>query len=212
MALEEFWRNVRRAVTLIRPSAIADSPRISTEEISRSLASADLWLVRGAVGGYDEKDFPFLSPEELSRLTAAVQQFRDVAVTVSPRGPATRQQIETARPAFQSIVELLEFDRFADADAFRIGKEIERRLAPDRPAELAELRFETGPDSTGDPGLWVWAFVAESGEHRKDVFFGAVDKIEPHLGPIAWDVASGRQPYILFRSTLDQLAPEAAAR
>ena len=212
MALEEFWKNVRRAVKLIRPNPIADSPRISTDEISGSLASANLWLVRGAVGGYDEREFPFLTPAELSRLSTAVQQFRDVAITVNPRGPATRQQIEKARPAFQSIVELLEFDRFADPEAFRIGKEIERRLAPDRPAELAELRFETGPDSTGDPGLWVWAFVVETGEHDTEAFHSAAEVIDLILSPVTREVAPDRWPYILFRSTLDQLELEAIAQ
>ena len=214
MALEEFWQNVRRAARLIRPpNAVADSPRIHADEISRRLASDDLWLVRGAVFGYDGKDFEFLPPEELDRLTTAVKTFHDVAKMVDPRVPATDAQVEAARPAFERIVGRLEFDRFADAEAFRLGKRIESCLLADGwPAELAELRFETGPDSTGDPGLWVWAFVAETGEHDEGAFHSAAAEIDRVLDPLTRDIAPDRWPYILFRSTLDQLELEAAAR
>ena len=45
----------------------------------------------------------------------------------------------------------MEFDRYGDAEAYRIGKQIERALEGRRPPELAELRFNTGTDNTGDP-------------------------------------------------------------
>lgn len=118
---------------------------------------------------------------------------------------------EFAKPIFASILKELEFHRFGDAEAFRIGKEIERRIAPDRPGELAELRFETGPDSTDDPGLWVWAFITELGEHDLARFHSSANAIESILDPIARAVAPERWPYILFRSTLDQLELEATA-
>ena len=166
MALERFWQSVRTAARMIRPPAVvADSPRIPSDVIAKRLASSDLWLAPDSVRGYDENDFQFLTQEERNRLTEAVGRFKRVAEAVNPRGPAPIERVEAARPAFQQIVEQLEFDRFGDAEAYRIGKEIELKMDRERPERLAELRFETGLDSTGDPGLWVWAFVSETGEH-----------------------------------------------
>ena len=58
-------------------------------------------------------------------------------------------------------MEFLEFDRYADAEAYRLGKLIERELRPRWPVELAQLRFNTGLDHSGDPALWVWAYLTE---------------------------------------------------
>jgi len=119
--------------------------------------------------------------------------------------------VAVASPLLEEIVLFFQFDRFFSAEAFRIGKQIERQIAPLRPVELAELRFATGSDSTGDPGLWVWAFVAETGEHDEEVFFRAVDKIEPVLMPASRAVAPEGRVYLYFRSTLDQLEVEGVA-
>ncbi len=212
MALDKFWLNVRTAARMIRPPAVvADSPRIPAEVIAKRLASADLWLAPVAVRDYDENDFQFLSQEERNRLSDAVSRFKLVAGSVNPRGPATTEQVEKARPAFQQIVELLEFDRFGDAEAFRIGKTIEKRLEPVRPDRLVELRFETGLDSTGDPALWVWVFVSETGKHDKNVFFEGVDQIEPILKELSYEEAPEGRAYLRFRSILDQPAVDGVA-
>jgi hypothetical protein len=55
---------------------------------------------------------------------------------------------------------MLEFDRYGDAEAYRPGKQIERALHISRPPELAELRFNSGIDHSGDPALWIWAFLS----------------------------------------------------
>lgn len=214
MALEEFWRNVRTASRLIAPPAVvADSPRISAEMIAKRLGAADVWLAPAAMRGYDEGDLLFLTADERQRLSEAVSHFLSVAKKVNPRGPASIELAEEARPAFQQIVGLLEFDRYGDAEAFKLGKSIEHKLATYGIGlpQLDHLRFRTGLDNTGDPALWVWAFIKESAHHDEATFFAAVDEIDPYLFPVAREVAQERWPYISYRSTLDQPAIEAVA-
>jgi len=206
MALEEFWRNVRRAARLIRPpNVVADSPRISVDEITERLGTDDLWITRGAVAGYVEADFAFLSPAERDRLTKAVAQFLIVANGLDPRQKVTSAQFEQALHPFVQIVEMLAFDRYGDAEAFRIGKEVEQKLAANWSPYLDHLRFRTGLDSTDDPALWVWVFVTETGEYDDATFLARADVIEDVLRPVAWSVAPEGRVYLHFRTTSDLL-------
>ena len=116
MAFEDFWRNVRRAARLIRSEGVvADSQRFPSEEIAKHLATGAFWLTPGAVGDYDEADFAFLERDEVAQLSKSVLRFRQLAQTVNPRGPVTREQLAEAIPLFQVIIERLEFERFADS-------------------------------------------------------------------------------------------------
>jgi hypothetical protein len=146
MALLDFWNNVRTAARMIAPRAIVDAPRLDAGDIERALRGATFWLTRGAVAGYEESDFSFLPEAERARLTQLVTEFREVASTVKPAAPAPESAVEKALPLFLDIVNTLEFDRYGDAEAFRLGKLIEQALEPHRPPELAELRFNTGLD------------------------------------------------------------------
>jgi hypothetical protein len=207
MSLEEFWQNVRRSAQFNPPSAEVEYVLHKLGKEADTLLSLNLWISTVTVRGYDEKDFAFLTADERQRLTAAVSQFRTVAEEVNPRGSATPEQVEQAQPAFQQVVEMLEFDRFEDVEAFRIGKEIERRINKVRPQHLDRLRYRTGLDSTSDPALWIWVFVAETGEYDDTRFLERANAIEAILEPIAREVAPEGRVYLHFRSTSD--LPEA---
>ena len=71
----------------------------------------------------------------------------------------------------------MEFDRFADPEAYRLGKQIDRELRPYWPPELAELRFKSGLDHTGDPGLWIWVFLTEEISREDKTFLEAATRL-----------------------------------
>jgi hypothetical protein len=58
--------------------------------------------------------------------------FKQVAVQVPPAAPANPDQIEKARPLLRDIIALMEFDRYGDAEAYPIGKRIERGIESQR--------------------------------------------------------------------------------
>jgi hypothetical protein len=141
MALPEFWTNVWVASGLVPPLTIADSPRIDTASIESALRRGTQWLTPRAVHGFDETEFSFLTASQAERLAKLVEDFREVAAKAGPTAPAAPEVLDSAMSLFREIVEMLEFDRYGDAGAYRLGKQIERELQPCRPTELAELRF-----------------------------------------------------------------------
>ena len=211
MAFQDFWWNVLTAASVTRPGRIADIPRITSDDISTRLRVNNFWARPKSVSGFDESELTFLPADERKRLAELVKSFRAEVGESGMPPPATGERLERARPLFHEIVERLEFDRFADPEAYRIGKAIERLIAPDRPAALAELRFNSGGDHTGDPSVWVWAFVRETGEHDEKTFLESTDVIDPLLEEAAREVEPERFAYISYRSTLDQPEAEAAA-
>ena len=204
MALQDFWLSVRTAARLFSPRAIVDSTRLDDGTIERTLRGATLWLTRGAVAGFDAADFPFLPAPERAHLADHVAEFREVAAAVNPTAPAPREAVERALPLFAKIVKSLEFDRFEDPEAYRLGKTIEREIAPYRPPELAELRFRTGWDHTGDPGLWIYAFLGGSASGSDEAFLGATPRLRKWLAEVARQVAPDRFPYISFRDLAEE--------
>jgi hypothetical protein len=199
MGLQDFWMNVRKAAGLAAPLSIADSPRIDSEIIEESLRRTELWLTPHAIDGYCDADFAFLSDAERARMAHVVAEFRDVVAKVYPTAPAPAQVKESALPLLRDLVQMLEFDRFADPEAFRLGKQIERELEPYWPPELAELRFKSGLDATGDPGLWIWVFLNEEASREDQTFLEAAARLKGVVDPIARQIAPDRWPYLSFR-------------
>ena len=146
MALPDFWTNVRNGAKLFTPRAIVDSPRLDAEAIEHMLRETTHWLTPRVVGGFEKSDFSFLPSGERARLAKLVEDFSRVAAKVGPTAAPVREVVESALPLFREIVAMLEFDRYGDAEAYRLGKQIERELQPYRPKELAELRFNSGRD------------------------------------------------------------------
>jgi hypothetical protein len=106
MVRDEFFRDVRRAVSFMAPRVEADSPFTDTAYIERMLRGTDLWLTQGAVAAYRPEDFPDLDEDTRERLTRAVSEFREVAGKVSPQKAATREEREAALRPFQQIVQV----------------------------------------------------------------------------------------------------------
>ncbi len=199
MALDQFWTSVRTGLRLYAPPrVIADSPRLDSEAIQKALARADLWLTPATVRGYDRADFDFLPAEYRDELARLVEGFQKVVAGVNPRGPATEEQVRLATPLFRGIVEALEFDRFADADAFRVGKVLESD--PVFPKDGVDARYRTGPDFNGEPGLKIMmylpdsdleSFLARAATIRRDVTESVLRHGQPY-----W-------PYMSFRFQSD---------
>ncbi len=170
MALHDFWTNVRIGANRYAPEFIAKAPPLDADAIEHMLRKTTHWVTPRSVAGFDETELAFLSDAERSRLANLVADFRTEVSTVSPIAPVPAGTVERALPLFRDIVRLLEFDRYESAEAFRLGKLFEREIAPWRPPELAELRFHTGLDHTGDPGLWIWAFLSDAVSARDEDF------------------------------------------
>ena len=95
------------------------------------------------------------------------------------------------------IVRTLEFDRFGDDEAYRIGKQLENVIRDHRPPELAELRFNTGRDSAGDPAIWIWAILTdEAGEDK--VFAKHAASIRQLLEDVERRIVPDRWPFVRF--------------
>ncbi|APW59938.1 hypothetical protein [Paludisphaera borealis] len=211
MSLHDFWTNVRMGARLIAPQGFVDAPRLDADDFTRRLRSATLWLTPRAVDGFEEEDFPFLPEAERARLTKLVNDFRKVARTVNPTVPVPTAVVENALPLFRDIVLMLEFDRFEDDEAYRLGKMIEQEIEPYRPRELADLRFRTGEDHTGDPGLWIWAFLSDDASKTDEEFLKTAQKLRELLDPVARRIAPDRWPYLSFRSLAEQSEPVEAS-
>jgi hypothetical protein len=207
MALLDFWTNVRRGASFIEPQFIAEAPKLDPDAIARSLRSATTWLTPRSVAGFNAADFDFLSDPDRARLTQLVTEFRQIASGVKPVAPPGSDQVERAVPLFRDIVGMLEFDRYDVAEAYRLGKQIEREIESYRPDELAELRFKTGPDHSGDPAIWIWSYLTGAAEESDEQFLEYAEQLSGILDPVAREIAPDRIPYLRFRSLAEQAEP-----
>jgi hypothetical protein len=196
--LHAFWLSIMYALDGLPPSMVPSGLRLTDEMIE-----ADFRLTPHTAEEFQEDAFSFLPEGELSRLKNAVEKVRAVSSNMGPRVVATRDERDEALPYFKIIVRVLEPDRFTDPETFKLGKKIERELAPVRPSHLDQLRFMSGLDSTDDPALWVWVYVAETGEYDDATFLARADEIENVLKPIARAVAPEGRVYFHFRTTSD---------
>lgn len=201
MALHDFWSNVLIGARWLSPRAIVDSPKLDSASIEKTLRGLDLWLTPKCVEGFDEADFFFLPEPDRKNLANWVSRFREIASTVPPNAPATKKQVDEALPLFLKIIEALDFHRYGDAEAYVLGKQIENLIQLYRPTELADLRFKTGRDHTGDPGIWIWAIL----EDRSDPEFRQNSKaIHALLETASRKIAPERWPYVGVRAVSEQ--------
>lgn len=204
MSLRDFWTSVRAAARRFAPLTTVDAPKLDAGMIEEILRADTLWLSPRAVRGFQEADFHFLPQPEREQLARLVKTFLEVASEVTRAKPATDDQVHRALPLFRDIVGLLEFDRYGDAEAYQLGKQIEQQIAPHRPAELAELRFNTGLDNTGDPGVWIWAFLSDD---EDATVLARAKAVRPLLDEASRAVAPDLFPYINFRMLSEQSIP-----
>ncbi len=210
MSVHDFWVSVRTGARLFPPQVIVDTSRLDAGAIERTLQRATPWLTRGSVAGFNETDYHFLPDAEREKLGQLVSAFQKIASGVNPTAPATNDQVAQAHPLFRDIVGMLEFDRYEDAEAFQLGKEIEREIQTYRPRELAKLRFRTGLDHTGDPAIWIWAFLQDDA-WDDERFLASARQIDELLDPAARRVAPDRWPYLSFRSLAEEAEIAAAS-
>ena len=201
MSLREFWISVRTGARLLAPRATVDSPKLDAGAIERVLRGATLWLTPSVVAGFNEADFVFLPDPDRTRLADLVARFRQIAAQVPPSAPANEDQIDQALPLFRDIIAMMGFDRYGDAEAYRIGKQIERAIESRRPSELVELRFNTGTDSTSDPAIWIWAFLSDE---KEEDFLGRARELRRLLDGASRSIVPDLIPYISFRSVTEQ--------
>jgi len=212
MSLQDFWVSVRTAARMIAPTVTADSPRINIGDIERILRGAVIWLTPKSVAGFNERDFDFLSDAERTQLSESVHQFIAVARHVGPREAASESQIQQALPHFLRIVEILGGNRFADPEAFVLGKRIEQQTAGRVPESVLELRFETGEDSSGGEGLWVWVVLKDEIAEDQEILLFNANEIREMLKDAVRELGIKRWPYVRFRtnSDLEPLQPQRA--
>lgn len=194
--LDRFWYDVQRASGYDMPDSVIDSPRLDAGSIETLLRGATLWLAPKVVAKFRPEGFWFLPAAEQARLADSVEAFRHAAEPIPWGEPATPAQVEAALPPFANIVALLEFDRFADPAAYRMGKQVEALIARRRPPELTELRFTTGRDHDGDPLLEIWSIVAE----ENGAFLRAVDRIRPLIDAAARETFENPMEYFPLQS------------
>jgi len=168
------------------------------------LRKSNMWLTPACVDGFDKQEFFFLPQEQQEQLAGLVGRFRQITSTVPPGGPATREQEDQALPMFLEIIQLLEFDRYGDAEAFRLGRQIENRIAAFRPPSLVDLRFNTGLDHSGDPAIWIWAILSDESTDDDSKFFQTTEQVRNLLDAAARELAPERWPYVRFRTVSEQ--------
>jgi hypothetical protein len=207
MSLREFWANVRLGAGLDSTRATVDAPRLDEKKIEQILRRAHLWLTPNVVEGFDISDFDFLSDQERQTLSESVDRFRQVVEQVPADAVPSTEQVQEALPHFRRIVELLRPDRYANPDAFIIGKRIEQLVRGQVPEwfKEKEMVFETGNDANGDPALWIWVEIDDTAADET-VFSQNTRAVRNTLEMAVRKLGIDRWPYIRFRTVSEQRA------
>jgi hypothetical protein len=103
MAKEEFFRDIRRAATLVRPKVQTDSERLAPEGVARRLERAALWLTPKYVEAYAADDFADLPSAVRDSIRDAVEGFATAARQVSPNDSATDDQFRAGSERFRRL-------------------------------------------------------------------------------------------------------------
>src|SRR5262249_27055589 len=144
--------------------------------------------------GFNEDDFDFLPADERKELSESVKQFLEAARGVGPKDRPTDLQIQQALPPFTRIVEILGGNKYADPEAFLLGKRIEREIANQLPASVLELRFETGEDASGGEALWIWVVFKDDVAQSKEVLLSNIDYVREALNDAVGRLGIKRWP------------------
>ncbi len=105
MARNEFIQHLRTAYRLLQPPKVqTDHGSGDNERLSKALDSADLWLSRRAVSGFNEADFADLPNNQGKVLANEVAAFLGIAEKVPPNKPARPDQSAEARKHLEAII------------------------------------------------------------------------------------------------------------
>jgi hypothetical protein len=106
MSREDFIDNLRFASRMLLPPKVSSGQGSrSDERIGAVLQSADLWLTRRSVQGFEPADFSDWPEQELEKLKKDVAAFLALAEQVPPRESATRAQSTKARRHLERAIE-----------------------------------------------------------------------------------------------------------
>ena len=188
---------------LLRPGAAVDSPRLDSERIEEIMDGSDHWLMYASVKGYEPEDFDFLEASEKEQLAIGVEQFRDVSVKARNGGVVNEDERSRAKSGFRRILEVVRPDKYADIDAFVLGKKIENQVRDEMPDWVRELVFETGYDASGAQALWIWVEV-EDDVARRVAFHDEFLLVREALVRAAGQICPDRWPYIRMRTVSEQ--------
>ena len=201
MAREEFLLNLRTAAKSLSPEVHVNGIRLDPTHIDNVIARADLWLTPRAVEGFEPGDFPELKKDERLRLNNAVTTFRDVASQVPGDRPATRAQVDKARPAFRVVLDAM----LPYLGGFRIYWELKKSNFPDYVRDFA---VRVGEDSTGDPAAWVWVIIDD--QLAGSEFYERVPELRDRIRQVFLRSKIELYPYISVRTESEQQELEAS--
>lgn len=202
MAKLDFLRNLKTARNLFVHRVRTDRPAPDPKKVEGQLQRAALWLTPSAVAGFDIRDFAELPSDAQTRLQENIERFARAAKQVPPTGPATPQQIKDAMPAFLKVLELLNPYLPADGEAKQIREALEGIKFPQF---VLNWEFELGPDSTGEPAVWVWVIVDDAAGEEEG-FTKAALKLEEQIREALLAAGVARWPYVRFRTATEQRA------
>lgn len=105
---EEFILDVRRAAKMLqKPDVEGNSDAVNMDAVSKILHGAALWLTPKVVERYGAEDFADWQKDQQDRLSAAVEQFREIAKDVPPKKPATVAQYTEGGRRFRHLIDVL---------------------------------------------------------------------------------------------------------
>lgn len=156
----DFLNNFRIARNLFfHPQRVeTDSPTVDTAAIARTLAKAAIWLTPKSVAGFNAADFAELGPERQAELQTAVQNFLAVASQVPANKPATNEQYENAKVAFERTLAVLAPYLPVPDEARQVEEALRSVLFP---PWVVNWDYELASDSDGMPAVWVNVFADE---------------------------------------------------
>ena len=108
MARDEFFRDIRRAVSFMAPRVDANSPFLDSRNVERMLQGTDTWLAAGVAAAFRSEDFSDLDETTREALNRSVAEFLGVARAVAPDKPATVEQRDAGLRPFMKIFQIVQ--------------------------------------------------------------------------------------------------------
>ncbi|NLY01196.1 MAG: hypothetical protein GXY83_34325 [Rhodopirellula sp.] len=112
MSQEDFFLDVRRALSEMKPTVSADSAGFDSQQAVALLTGAATWLTPRAVEAFDATEFA--GSQRREALSATVEAFRKLAEEVRPDRPASEEQLQEGIARFRQLVLVLREEILAE--------------------------------------------------------------------------------------------------
>jgi hypothetical protein len=194
MSKPDFLLNMRVARSLFGNQRVAtDWP--ATVDLGKALSRAAIWLTPKSVEHFDAGDFPELGDKQ-AELQDAVLAFQTIAKEVPPNEPATNEQLEKARVAFERILKILEPYLPTNAE----GKCVEAALKGIQyPDWVVTSDYELGSDEDETPAVWLNVYADEEAAPKERLGLEAA-RLTQELRKRLAEERINRWPYVRLRS------------